>query len=165
MAGETQRESTTLEASVVRARRALVTHDEYLRGNEMATRALVIDVVLDSLGWDIRNPERVRLEHRVNGKHKVDYVLVSTTGGFLAVVEAKAADAGTQGKHVRDASGYATELGAPYAVLTNGGRWEAWTMAPGRRRDNILVEVNLTTGDVSEIAAKLSRLCWTVLGR
>ena len=111
--------------------------------------------ILSASGWNIG----------VNGKHKVDYVLVSTAGGFLAVVEAKAADAGTQGKHVRDASGYATELGAPYAVLTNGGRWEAWVMAPGRRRDNILVEVNLTTGDVPEIAAKLSRLCWTVLGR
>lgn len=143
----------------------MVAHNEYLRGNEMATRALVIDVVLDGLGWDIRNPERVRLEHRVNGKHQVDYALVSTAGGFLAVVEAKAADAGTQGKHVRDASGYATELGAPYAVLTNGGRWEAWAMAPGRRRDNILVEVNLTTGDVSEIAAKLSRLSWNALGQ
>ena len=81
MADETQRESATLEASIDRARRVLVAHHDYLRGNEMATRALVIDVVLDGLGWNIRNPERVRLEHRVNGKHQVDYALVSTAGG------------------------------------------------------------------------------------
>ena len=138
MAGETQRENATLKASIDRAREALAAHDNYLRGNELATRALVIDVVLDGLGWNIRDPERVRLEHRVNGKHKVDYALVSTAGGFLAVVEAKAADAGTQGKHVRDASGYATELGASYAVLTNGGRWEAWGMAQGRSRRGVV---------------------------
>ena len=62
-------------------------------------------------------------------------------------------------------SRYADEVGARYAVLTNGGRWEAWVMASTPRRDNILVEVNLTTGDVSEIAAKLGRLGRGVLGR
>ena len=157
--------SAALESSIDRARRALVEHNEYLRGNETATRALVVDVVLGGLGWNIRDPARVRLEHRVNAKDKVDYALVSGSGGFLAVVEAKAADAGTRGKDVRDASGYADEVGASYAVLTNGGRWEAWAMASTPRRDNILVEVNLTTGNVSEIAAKLGRLGWGVLGR
>ena len=165
MAGGTQVGSAALESSIDRARRALLEHNDYLRGNETATRALVVDVVLGGLGWDIQNPARVRLEHRVNGKNKVDYALVSGSGGFLAVVEAKAADAGTKGKDVRDASGYADEVGARYAVLTNGGRWEAWVMASTPRRDNILVEVNLTTGDVSEIAAKLGRLGRGVLGR
>ena len=48
-------------------------------GNETATRALVIDGVLIALGWDIKDPARVRLEYRANG-NKVDYVLLSSSG-------------------------------------------------------------------------------------
>ena len=45
-----------LEESIKEARRVLTEHDEYLRGNETATRALVIDRVLTALGWDITDP-------------------------------------------------------------------------------------------------------------
>ena len=147
----------SLERTILEIRRVLREHHEYLRGNETATRALVIDVVLERLGWNIRDPARVRLEYRVNG-NKVDYVLMTAEKRPLAVVEAKAADTGTKGKDQRDATGYAAEMGARYAVLTNGGRWEAWEMGPAPRRDNILLEVNLTTGDAAEIASKLEGL-------
>ena len=147
-----------LEESIKEARRVLTEHNKYIRGNETATRALVIDGVLTALGWDIKDPARVRLEHRANG-NKVDYVLVSSAGTFLAVVEAKSADSGLKDADRRQASGYATEIGARYAVLTNGGRWEAWEMMQQiRRKDSIVVEVNLTTGGIAEIAATLRKL-------
>ena len=142
----------------------LFEHREYLSTNETRTRALVIDRVLTALGWDIRDPAWVRLEHRTNG-NAMDYVLLTADGGFLAVVEAKAAEVGLKDKDRRDASGYAQEIGARYAVLTNGGRWEAWKRAPTPRRDNMIVEVNLTTGEVAEIASKLGKLHRDVLGR
>ena len=136
----------SLEESIEEARRVLTEHDQYLRGNETATRALVIDGVLTALGWGIKDPARVRLEHRANG-NKVDYVLLSSSGEFLAVVEAKAADSGPKEMDRRQASGYATEIGARYAVLTNGGRWEAWEMVQQKRRkESIIVEVHLATG-------------------
>ena len=165
MADEIQADNPTLEATIKRASRALTEHNDYLRGNETATRALIIDVVLGGLGWDIRNPERVRLEHRVNGNNKVDYALFSAPSKILAVVEAKAVDVALSGRNRRDATGYAVDVGAHYAVLTNGGRWEAWAMEPGPRKENIFVEVNLTTGDVSDIAESLRRLSRSELGR
>ena len=70
-----------LEKSINEARKVLTEHDNYLRGNETATRALVIDGVLTALGWNIKDPARVRLEHRANG-NKVDYVLVSSASAF-----------------------------------------------------------------------------------
>ena len=85
-----------LEETIKEARRVLTELNEYLRGNETATRALVIDGVLTALGWDIKDPARVRLEHRSHG-NKVDYVLVSSAGAFLAVVEAKACGFGAEG--------------------------------------------------------------------
>ena len=154
-----------LEGSIAEARSVLTEHDEYLRGNETRTRVLVIDMVLVALGWDIRNPARVRLEHRANA-NKVDYVLLSSTGGNLAVVEAKSADTGPKESDRRQASGYAAEIGGRYAVLTNGGRWEAWEMiARTPRKKNIIVEVHLTTGELAELASRLGKLHRDVLGR
>ena len=147
-----------LDKSINEARRVLTEYDKYLRGNETATRALVIDGVLTALGWNIKDPARVRLEHRANG-NKVDYVLVSSAGAFLAVVEAKPADSGPKETDRRQASGYAAEIGARYAVLTNGGRWEAWEMVQRRpRKESMVVEVNLTTGQIAEIASTLRKL-------
>ena len=147
-----------LEESIKEARRVLTEYHEYLRGNETATRALVIDGVLTALGWNIKDPARVRLEHRANG-NKVDYVLVSPAGAFLAVVEAKPADSGPKETDRRQASGYAAEIGARYAVLTNGGRWEAWEMVQRKpRKESMVVEVNLTTGQIAEIASTLRKL-------
>ena len=148
-----------LEEIIAEARRVLTEHAEYLRGNETATRALVIDGVLTALGWDIKDPAWVRLEH-----NKVDYVLLSSSGESLAVVEAKPADSGQKDMDRRQASGYATEIGARYAVLTNGGRWEAWEMVQRKpRKESIVVEVNLTTGEIADIASTLGKLHRDVL--
>ena len=152
-----------LEESIAEAQKALTEHEEYLRGNEPRTRALVIDGVLTTLGWDIKDPARVRLEHRANGS-KVDYVLVSSAHDFLAVVEAKAAGLGLKDMDRRQASGYATEIGARFAVLTNGGRWEAWEMGQQEaRKESIIVEVHLTTGKIAKIASDLGKLHRDVL--
>ena len=167
MADRESGKRSNLDETIVevrRVRRVLSEHREYLSTNETRTRALVIDGVLTALGWDIRDPARVWLEHRTNG-NVMDYVLLAADGEFLAVVEAKAADVGAKGKDRRDASGYAQEIGARYAVLTNGGRWEAWEMAPMPRKETIIVEVHLTTGEVEDIASKLGSLHRDVLGR
>lgn len=154
-----------LEESIEEARRVLSTHHEYLKGNETRTRALVIDDVLTALGWDIKDPARVWLEHRANGSW-MDYVVRSSSGGFLAVVEAKPADSGPKDADRRQASGYAAEIGARYAVLTNGRRWEAWKIVPGTpRKESVFVEVNLETGDIPKLAAELERLSHDVLGQ
>lgn len=165
MAEKEDGKDALLHESITEARSILAEHGEYLRGNETATRALVIDRVLTALGWDIRDPARVRLEHRANG-NKVDYVLMSLEKKFLAVVEAKSADSGPKESDRRQASGYATEIGSRYAVLTNGGRWEAWEMVPGKpRKDCVFVEAHLTTGELGAVASVLGELHRDVLGQ
>ena len=152
-----------LEKSITEARRVLNEHYEYLSGNETATRALVIDVMLTALGWDIKDPARVRLEHRANGQ-RVDYVLLSSSDQFLTVVEAKPPNMVLAEKYRRDASGYATEIGARYAVLTNGARWEGWEMVPQKpRKDSMVVEVHVMTGEIAKVAATLGKLHRDVL--
>ena len=152
-----------LERSIEVARQVLSDYDEYLRHNETATRTVVIDPVLCALGWDVTNPALVQLELRFNG-NKTDYVLFRGDKTILAVVEAKPAGSGLE-KDRKQASGYAAEVAAPFAVLTNGGRWEAWGMHSSKRRsENVFVEVNLTTGEVAKLALTLRRLHNDVLG-
>ncbi len=153
----------SLEQKIRETRKTLSDHIEYLSGNETATRSLIVDVILTALGWNVRDPKRVRLEHRANG-NKIDYILLSTAGNCLAVVEAKAANQGIKDSDRRQASGYAAEIGARYAVLTNGIRWESWEMVPQTpRKMSIIVEVNLTTGEISQIAQYLRKLSPSVL--
>ena len=160
---ETGSRTAQLEESIKEARRVLTAHHEYLKGNETRTRVLIIDDVLTALGWDIKDPARVWLEHRVNGS-KMDYILRSSSVGSLAVVEAKPSGAGLRDTDRRQASGYATEIGARYAVLTNGGRWEAWKMGQQRpRKDCVFVEVHLATGEITDIAVTLEQLHQEVL--
>ena len=174
-------ESTSLlEEGISEARSVLAEHDKYLRGNETRTRALVIDRVLCALSWDITNSELVLLEQRAPDGSKIDYVLLSSVTAPqptssnrkyrpLAVVEAKAAGTGLKGGDRRQASGYATEIGAPYAVLTNGRRWEAWSMSgPAERTErseNIIVEVHLETGQLAALASRLGQLHREMLGQ
>ena len=154
-----------LKDSITEARKALKEHHEYFCGNETATRVVVIDAVLTALGWDVRDPARVWLEHRTNGS-KVDYILRSSSGQFLAVVEAKSADMALKDTDRRQASGYATEIGARYAVLTNGGRWEAWEIVQQKaRKESMIVAVHLTTGEIEEVASNLGKLYREALER
>ncbi len=37
-------------------------HEEYLKPIETRTRQLLIDPMLEALGWDVRNPAQVHLE-------------------------------------------------------------------------------------------------------
>ena len=153
-----------LEEALTKARQRLWSHDEYLSEDETRTRVVVIDEVLKGLGWDVTDPEQVRLEHRDNG-NKIDYVLKTKESRFLAVVEAKRSKEGPSDAHRRQASGYALELGTKYAVLTNGGRWEAWQVVPEKpRRETMIAEVNITTGDIDQIASQLMSLHCVVLG-
>ena len=162
---ETESRRAQLGESIKEARRVLTAHHEYLKGNETRTRALVIDDVLTALGWDIKDPALVWLEQRANGSW-LDYVLLSSSGGFLAVVEAKPADSGPKDADRRQASGYAAEIGVRYTVLTNGGRWEAWDIGSGKpRKKSMFVEVNLATGDIPKLAAEMERLSQTLLGQ
>ena len=162
MAAKEHGKDTTLEQRIEAARNVLGEYDDYLRNNETATRTVVIDPVLTALGWDVTKPARVKVEQKFNG-NQIDYLLFANER-ILAVVEAKPVDSSLH-KHRKQASGYASEVGARYAVLTNGGRWEAWEMVTQRpRSEGVFVETNLTTGEVAEIASTLRRLHRDELG-
>ncbi len=150
-----------LEEAVNRVRLDLERFDHRLF-SEQQTRIVLIDPILVGLGWNVRDPNRVALEIKANG-NVIDYVL-SKGHAVVAVVEAKAV-VDWRASHRKQASGYAVEIGALYALLTNGLRWEAWEIRAGTpRKESVIAEVNVTTGEVGEITKSLQRLSYGALG-
>jgi len=93
---------------------------------ETPTRTIVVDPVLEALGWDVRDPDEVQLEYpTVDGK-SVDYALKINQDTVL-LVEAKALDDPlTDVKAITQVVGYAANDGIVWCVLTNGIRWQVY---------------------------------------
>ena len=93
---------------------------------ETPTRTIVIDPLLDALGWDVRDPDEVQLEYpTVDGK-SVDYALKINRKPVL-LVEAKALDDPLDNvKSTAQVVGYAANDGIAWCVLTNGIKWKVY---------------------------------------
>ena len=110
-----------LQGVIERLQDRIETHRSYLSGDETRTRQVLIDPLLQELGWDVSNPNIVQLEYRVKQK-RPDYALMSR-GKPLAVVEAKrlGSDLG-----VIQALAYAVAAAIPYMIVTDGDKWEMY---------------------------------------
>lgn len=93
---------------------------------ETPTRTIVIDPLLEALGWDIRDPDEVQLEYpTVDGK-SVDYGLKLNKKCVL-LVEAKAFDDPlTDVKAITQVVNYANSGGIVWCILTNGLTWKVY---------------------------------------
>ena len=154
-----------LEQAITTARERLEKHDKYIGQKETRTRVLIIDEILRGLGWEVTDPELVQIEFEADGI-SIDYVLLGRKQEHLAVVEAKRSKEALSGSYRIQTVGYAAEIVAGYAVLTNGVRWESWEMNTGRPlRDAKILEVNITTGDIKKIASQIATIHREVLER
>ena len=137
------------------ARERLRKYEDYVGGKETRTRVLIIDEILKGLGWDVTDPRLVKMELGDN-RSIIDYVLIGEGGEHLGVVEAKRSKDVLRDIDRRQASGYAVELGVSFAILTNGWRWEAWKVDQAiARKDAMIVQTNITTGDTINIAENM----------
>lgn len=95
-------------------------HRDYLANNESATRACLVDPILRLLGWDVSNPEQVRVEFKVEGK-SADYALMRGDKPLI-LIETK-----SLGAKIRDdfwqLAVFASRSGASVGVMTNGDDW------------------------------------------
>ena len=132
-----------LKETIETLRERIQAHRPYLEGNETRTRQVLIDPMLDKLGWDVGDPNSVELEYRI-GRDWADYVLMGS-GRPIAVIEAKALGKPLDEKETMQALNYANSAGIPYMTLTNGDHWrmlEVFKQAP--MKDRILMNFQLT---------------------
>ena len=120
---------------------------ESLRRHELKetpTRTIVIDPLLEALGWDVRDPDEVQLEYpTVDGK-SVDYALKLNRKPSL-LVEAKALDDSLSNvKDITQVVGYAANDGIAWCILTNGIIWKVYhSIEKAQAPDKLMYEVCL----------------------
>lgn len=130
---------------------------------ETPTRTIVVDPLLEALGWDVRDPDEVQLEYpTVDGK-SVDYALKINRTPVL-LVEAKALeDTLDDVKAVTQVVSYAANDGIVWCVLTNGLVWRVYrSIEKCPAPDKMMYEVNLDPNapeamDVGQAARQMWR--------
>ena len=151
-----------VEVAVLQVRKQF---SEYPRSdylyNEATTRNVVINPMLEALGWDLRNLDQCGYEIDPNGElwgqKPADYVLWAPSGRTVVVVEAKrTANRLTTEKEEGQLAGYVEGILSGVAVLTNGTEWYIYNLRQrGSLSDRLVREVSLLDGNVRETARTL----------
>ena len=119
-------------------------HRTYLASRETVTRVLLVDPVLQLLGWDVRDPNLVELEYRTAEEtaERADYIL-KKAGMPVAVVEAKKLDGSVLTKERKQVKDYADYAGVTWCALTDGSRWLIYDLHEGRNPETMTPKVEL----------------------
>jgi predicted transport protein len=131
-------------------------------GNEANTKALLIEPLLASLGWDPSDLDQVEREYRVFDGTFLDYAL-KIDGKPRLFIEAKAIGVNLDEKSfIAQTVNYANNAGVLWCVLTNGTSYRVYkTNEPVGMEEKLLFEVDLTeasAGASSEVAKALQLL-------
>jgi predicted transport protein len=131
---------------------------------EYPTRTIFIDPLLAALGWDVRDPDEVELEHpTVDGK-SVDYAMKVNRKVVLHLEAKQLGDPLDDVKSITQVVGYAANDGIEWCVLTNGVRYKIYKASEKvSAPDKLLFEVSIDPNDsngltVEELARQFNRL-------
>jgi len=131
---------------------------------EYPTRTIFIDPLLGALGWDVRDPDEVELEHpTVDGK-SVDYAMKVNRKVVLHWEAKQLGDPLDDVKSITQVVGYAANDGIEWCVLTNGVRYKVYKASEkASAPDKLLFEVSIDPKDsngqtVEELARQFNRL-------
>ncbi|MBO2454200.1 hypothetical protein J4573_44430 [Actinomadura barringtoniae] len=123
------------------------------------TRAVLIDPVIQALGWDIYQPREVRRSYRRAGwENPVDYALL-ISGQPRLFVEAKAITKNLDDhRWIAQSISYATVAGVPWVALTNAREWRIYnTHAPVPAAEKLFKATLTASDEASNLLHLLSK--------
>ncbi len=130
---------------------------------ELPTRTIFTDVLLQALGWDVRDPDEVELEcPTIDGK-SVDYALKINRKPVLFVEAKPLNDPLTDVKSITQVVGYAANAGVEWCILTNGVTYKVYhSTEKAEAPEKLLFEVSLDVKEnkgmsVQQVAERFSR--------
>ena len=113
---------------------------------------VLIDKALEFSGWNLLDSKQVQFEyHNVGGR--ADYLLKDSLGRVLCVLEAKREDKDPYDAK-EQARGYATNLNAPFTILSNGREHWFWNLERADERDAYRIERLPSRQDLERIRLK-----------
>lgn len=131
---------------------------------EYPTRTIFIDPLLAVLGWDVRDPDEVELEHPTIDGKSVDYAMKVNRKVVLHLEAKQLGDPLDDVKSITQVVGYAANDGIEWCVLTNGVRYKVYKASEkASAPDKLLFEVTIDPKDaggltVEELARQFNRL-------
>lgn len=131
-----------LAETIATLKKRIDQHRQELSENETRTRAALINPLLHALGWDVSDPALVKLEYNV-GKQRADYALMKPDGKPAAVLEAKKLGESLDDHQIQTLN-YANREGVAYGGLTDGNRWELYSVfeqAPLKERRRVYISI------------------------
>lgn len=135
-------------------------HRTDLQKNEIRTRVSLIDPLLAALGWDVADPALVTPEYET-GNGRADYALLADDAGSpkpILFIEAKKLGESLT-THRSQMVTYANQSGVPYAGLTDGDKWEIYTVFdPKPIEDRLVLDVSIARTPAPQCALKLLKL-------
>lgn len=144
-----------LVACIESLQKRIRSHGASLRGHETRTRMALIDPLLQALGWDVSDPGVVTPEYPVSGL-KADYALLGSDGKAAAIVEAKHLGEALGGSSRMQMLTYASASGIGYAGLTDGDRWEMYTVfQQAQLEERRILDISIASAPAHELALKL----------
>ena len=143
--------------SVIKELRSKISDYKKRKLNETSTRTIVIDPVLEALGWNVRDPEVVHLEYPTIDGKPVDYAL-KIDGKTVLLVEAKPiSDPLKDIKAITQVVGYAASDGIEWCILTNGVVWKIYRSSEKcPAPDKLLFEISYDPINIKD--EKLSKI-------
>ncbi|MBU7017133.1 MAG: type I restriction enzyme HsdR N-terminal domain-containing protein [Theionarchaea archaeon] len=93
---------------------------------EIPTRTILIDPLLETLGWDIRDPDEVELEYQTIDGKSVDYALKINHKPVLFIEAKPLNDTLTDIKSIAQIVSYAANAGIEWCILTNGVTYKVY---------------------------------------
>lgn len=131
---------------------------------EYPTRTIFIDPLLQELGWDVRDPDEVDLEHPTIDGKSVDYAMKINQKVVLLLEAKPLGDMLEDVKAITQVVGYAANDGIEWCVLTNGVKYKIYKVSEkANAPEKLLFEVSIDPHDaggmsVEQIANHIRRL-------
>ena len=146
-----------LQDVIEKLQKMIETHRGYLSGDETRTRQVLIDPLLQELGWTISDPDTVELEYKV-GQQRADYALMSD-GQPVAVIEAKSLGNSLKDSEKGQALVYALMAAISYAIVTDGDKWEMYDVfKQAALEECLLMKLELSQQPAHENALQASAM-------
>ncbi|MCH8910749.1 MAG: type I restriction enzyme HsdR N-terminal domain-containing protein [Chloroflexi bacterium] len=119
------------------------TYVQHLGNNEALTRSVLIDPLLNYLGWDLSDPGQVVVEYNAGGG-RADYALFGddkTTPTLI--IEAKSLGTSLE-PVIKQALYYSNQSGVKYCAVTDGRKWFVYDVfRQARIEDRVVVQFDL----------------------
>ena len=147
------------EVAVGKVKNYIKTQRDLLQDSEVQTRVILIDPILNALGWETNNPNSVRQEYGMNNG-KADYALIHPeTQRPFAIIEAKKLGDERLERHIPQIDHYAGDNShiIKYGVITNGNVWRVFESKNGLMYSNVLA-ISIASDSDAKCAVELSKI-------